>query len=84
MRGNNAICIPIEELMLCLVFSIVRIITLLFYLALSHLPKLKRGQGQTSVLLLAIEFLKTLYLKSSLQLVLGPTLLTLHSWTNFH
>ena len=33
-------CMPIEELMLCCVFfSIIRIITILFYLALTHLPK---------------------------------------------
>ena len=53
-------CIPIKELMLCCVFSIIRIITLLFYLALSHFPKFKRGQGQTSVILLANKFLKNL------------------------
>ena len=51
-------CIPIEELMLCCVFSI----TILFYLALTHRLKFKRGQGQTSVILLAIKFLKNLYL----------------------
>ena len=54
-------CILIEELMLYCVFSIIRIITILFfYLALTHLPKYKRGQGrgqgQTSVILLAIKF----------------------------
>ena len=65
-------CIPIEELMLCCGLSIIRIITILFYLALTHLPKLKRGQGQTSVILLAIKFLKKLYSKSSLQIVQGP------------
>ena len=58
-------CIAIEELMLCCVFSIIRIITILFYLALTHLLKFKRGQGQTSVILLAFKFLKKLYLKSS-------------------
>ena len=54
-------CITIEELMLCFVFSIVRIITILFYLALTHLLKFKSGQGQTSVILLAIKFLETLF-----------------------
>ena len=50
-------CIPIEDHMLCCIFSIIRIITILFfYLALTHLPKLKRGQGQTSVILLGIKF----------------------------
>ena len=29
-----------------------------FYHALTHLQKFKRGQGQTSVILLAIKFLK--------------------------
>ena len=51
-------CIPIEELMLGCVFSIIRIITLLFYLAFTHLPKFKRVQSQISVILLAIKFLK--------------------------
>ena len=55
-------CKPIEELMFCCVFTIIRIITILFYLALTHLSKFKRGQGQTSVILLAIKFLKKLYL----------------------
>ena len=32
--------------------------TILFYLALTHLPKFKRGQGQTPVILMAIKFLK--------------------------
>ena len=36
-----------------------------FYLVFIHLPKFKRGQGQTSVILLIIKFFK-LYLKSSL------------------
>ena len=31
-----------------------------FYLASIHLPKIKRGQGQTSVILLVIKFLKTI------------------------
>ena len=31
-----------------------------FYLALIYLPKFKRGQGQTSVILLVIKFLKTI------------------------
>ena len=30
-------------------------------LALTDLPKFKRGQGKTSVILLAIEFLKTIF-----------------------
>ena len=52
-------CIPIEELMSCCVFFfIIRIITTLFYLALNYLPKYKRGQGQASVILLVIKFLK--------------------------
>ena len=51
-------CIPFEELMLCCVFCIIRIITILFYLALTHLPNFKRGQGQTSVILLAIKLKK--------------------------
>ena len=67
-------CVHIEELMLCCVFSIIRIITILFYLALKHHLKFKRGQGQTSVILLTIKFLKKKkYLKSSLQKVQGPT-----------
>ena len=31
-----------------------------FYLDLIHLPKFKRGQGQPSVILLVIKFLKTI------------------------
>ena len=62
MRENNAILrIPIEELMLCCVFSIIRIITILFYLTLTHPLKFKRGQGQVSAILLAIKFLKTIF-----------------------
>ena len=38
-----------------------RIITILFYLALTHLPKFKRGQGQISAILLAIKFLTTIF-----------------------
>ena len=55
-------CIPIEELMLCCVFSLIRIIAILFYLALTHFSEFKRGQGQTSVILLAIKFLKNIYI----------------------
>ena len=47
--------------MLSCVFSMIRIITILFYLALTHLPKFKRGQGQKSVILLAIKFLKNIF-----------------------
>ena len=46
--------------MLCFC-SIIRIITILFYLALTHLPKFKKGQGQTSVFYLAIKFLKSIF-----------------------
>ena len=46
--------------MLC--FSIIRIISILFfYLALTHLSKFKRGQGQTSVILLAIKLKKPIF-----------------------
>ena len=52
-------CIPIEELMLCCVFfSIIRIKLYFFYLAFTHLPKFKRGQRQTPVILLAINLKK--------------------------
>ena len=61
-------CIPIEELMLCQVFTPYIIMQLIFvfrkvaifYLALIHLPKFQRGQGQTSIILLVIKFLKTI------------------------
>ena len=57
----------------CVFFSIIRIINLLFYLALTHLPKFKRGQGQTSVILLAIKLLKKTIFKEFLKIVQGPT-----------
>ena len=67
-------CIPIEDLMLsCVFFHNKNNNYTFFYLTLTHLPKFKEGQGQTSVILLAIKFLKKLYLKSSLQIVAGPT-----------
>ena len=45
-------CIPIEELMLCCVFFFHNKNNnyTFFYLALTHLPKFKRGHGQTSVI----------------------------------
>ena len=50
-------CIPIEELMLCCVFFHNKNNNYtFFYLALALLQKFKRGQGQTSVILLAIKF----------------------------
>ena len=49
---------PLNYLCCIVCFPIIRIITILFYLALTHLPKFKRGQGQTSVILLTIKFLK--------------------------
>ena len=50
-------CIPIEELMLfCVFFHNKNNNYTFFYLALTHLQKFKRGQGQTSVILLAIKF----------------------------
>ena len=51
---------PLKSLKVVLCFSIIRIITnsILFFLALTHLPIFKRDQGQTSVILLAIKFLK--------------------------
>ena len=77
--------IPIEELMLCCVFFHNKNNNYtFFYLALNHLPKFKRGQGQTSVILLSNKFFKKLYLKNSLQIVQGRTLLTLRSWSTFH
>ena len=66
-------CIPIDELMLCCIFRDKNNNYTFFYLALTHLSKFKRGQGQKSVILLAIKFLKKLYLKRSLQIVQGPT-----------
>ena len=47
--------IAIEELMLFCVFSVVRIITILFYFVIIHYPKFKTGQGQTYVILLLSE-----------------------------
>ena len=65
-------CIPIEELMLCCVFFFHnKNNNYTFYLALTHLKKFKRGQGQTSVISLAIKFY--FFLKSSLQIVQGTT-----------
>ena len=51
-------CIPIEELMLYCVFHNKNNNYTFFYLVLTHLPKFKRGQGQTSVIILAIKFFK--------------------------
>ena len=76
-------CIPIEERMLCFFHDNNNFYTFI-YLALTHFQKFKRGQGQTSVILLAIKFFKKLYLKSSLQIVQGLTKLTLHSWATLH
>ena len=42
----------------CNLFFVIRIIAI--FLALIHLQKFKRGQGQTSVILLVIKFLKTI------------------------
>ena len=39
---------------------VARIKAILVYLALTNSPKFKRGQGQTSIMLLAIKFLKTI------------------------
>ena len=77
-------CIPIEELMLCCVFfSIIRITTILFfYLALTHLPKFQRGQGQISAILLAIKFLKVI-LKALLTNSPGANLAYLALLDNF-
>ena len=75
-------CIPIEELMLCCVcFFIIRIITILFYLVLTHLPKFKRGQGQTSVILLANKFQKKTIFKEFLTNSPGANFA--YSWTTF-
>ena len=54
-----------------------------FYFALIHLPKFRRGQGQTSVILLVIRFLKNLYLKSSLANSLVTNLDNLAPLDNF-
>ena len=60
MRENNAILHTFEERMLCCVgfFHNKHNFYTFFYLALTHFPKFKRGQGQASVILLAIKFLK--------------------------
>ena len=76
-------CIPIEELMLCCVFSIIRIIiTTLFYLALTHLPKFQRVLGQISAILLAIKFLKNIF-KAFLTISPGANLAYLALLDNF-
>ena len=80
-------CIPIKELMLCCVLFHNKINNYTFYLALTHLPKFKRGQGQTSVILLAIKFLKTIF-KESLTNSPGANLAYLallgkFSWVSF-
>ena len=77
-------CIPIEEeLLMCCVFYIIRIITIPFYLALTHLLKFKRGQGQTSVTLLAIRFLKKYIFKEFLTNRPGANLAYLALLDNF-
>ena len=58
---------------------VARIIAILVYLALTNFPKFKRGQGQTSVMLLAIKFLKTI----SKGFFCQSSRVTLHSLTIF-
>ena len=53
-----------------------------FYLALTHLPKFQRGQGQISAILLAIKFLKVI-LKALLTNSPGANLAYLALLDNF-
>ena len=54
-----------------------------FYLALTHLSKFKRGQGQTSVILLAIKFLKKTIFRGFLTNSSGANLAYLALLDNF-